>query len=607
MSGAVQSSDDTRPLSRRLRRSPLRDLVRGRVTGRLDVAWEIERAGLPPELALVVSRVAKRTRLWRSERVETARELAAHFRDGLAAGRSGAELVRDFGDERAAARLIRRAARRKRPVGWHVWARLCQAGGCVLLVLLVMVAWDTIRYLTASPTISRNYMAELNAPILARPENERAWPLYREAILKLADIGPIPKFTNPDGTERWITPDDPEWPQMTAYLDSAGPALELVRRASERPILGAPLVAKVDPELKSAMERFSGEPRPMPTAEEKARDDAMQAWIDPENPPLIGTLLPHLGPMRRIARILCEIEVAQCVKVGDAVGLERAVTVAFALARQVGAGTTVIEQLVGQALSDLAVKALSSALGRRPDLLPDAALTRIAHRISATGAGTNANLLGERLMMHDLTQRVFTDDGAGDGVMTRAGWDRYTGGMSFSLGNGVLWSPVVAGRRDLLKVWDQYYDKIEAAAQSAEWADRCQRLDAEVEAVTRNGYTKLRYPMLSILLPALSRFVTNSHESAMRRDCAQAGLALELHRRRTGEYPRTLEALTPGLLPAVPIDGYSRTPVKYKLVDGRPVIYSVGNDGVDDDGMFKGAQPGYRHDKGHDLLLWPAE
>jgi len=79
----------------------------------------IEGSGLPRQAADLVKLVVSRTRLRRSEQVDVARELCAHFADGLAAGRNESDLIADFGGPGEAAALIRRARSgnsRDRPV-----------------------------------------------------------------------------------------------------------------------------------------------------------------------------------------------------------------------------------------------------------------------------------------------------------------------------------------------------------------------------------------------------------------------------------------------------------------------------------------------------------
>src|SRR5687767_15996240 len=131
---------DTLPYSiwYKLRYTPLRDLMRGEITARMDLRRRLEEAAVPPEVRDVVHRVVKRTRLWRLEQLEVAQELLAHFADGIASGASAELLIQQFGDERQAATLIRRAKRRSRPLSWQ-FMRI--TGWSVAAVLLVYFAF----------------------------------------------------------------------------------------------------------------------------------------------------------------------------------------------------------------------------------------------------------------------------------------------------------------------------------------------------------------------------------------------------------------------------------------------------------------------------------
>jgi hypothetical protein len=61
-------------------------------------------------------------------------------------------------------------------------------------------------------------------------------------------------------------------------------------------------------------------------------------------------------------------------------------------------------------------------------------------------------------------------------------------------------------------------------------------------------------------------------------------LALEMYHRHHGQYPQSVQELVPELLPIVPLDRITGDPVKYRVIDGRPVVYSVGVDRKDDGG-----------------------
>ena len=136
-------------------------------------------------LSDLICQVARRTRLWRVERVDIAHEMAEHFRDGLAAGRTAEQLVESFGDLRQAARLIRRAKLRARPLFWRMWRRVLQGLAAVAALVVGCYLFLAIRLFAHHPTIAHNYRLDLIAPTQGVPEADRAWPFYREALLHL--------------------------------------------------------------------------------------------------------------------------------------------------------------------------------------------------------------------------------------------------------------------------------------------------------------------------------------------------------------------------------------------------------------------------------------
>src|SRR5574342_78062 len=105
----------------KMRYTPIRDVLHGRITARLDLRRPLGDAALPPSVKQLIHRIVGKTRLWRLERLEVTHELIAHFTDGIASGVSPEELIKVFGDETEAARLIDRAKRRNRPLSWQVF------------------------------------------------------------------------------------------------------------------------------------------------------------------------------------------------------------------------------------------------------------------------------------------------------------------------------------------------------------------------------------------------------------------------------------------------------------------------------------------------------
>src|SRR5262245_18453349 len=77
----------------KIRHTPIRDALRGRMTARLDLHRQLEQAQLPPQVEESIYRVVRATRLCLLERVEVLNELIAHFADGIASGTSAEDLL----------------------------------------------------------------------------------------------------------------------------------------------------------------------------------------------------------------------------------------------------------------------------------------------------------------------------------------------------------------------------------------------------------------------------------------------------------------------------------------------------------------------------------
>lgn len=585
----VVSGRDERTLWRRMENTPLRDLLMFKgFSGRLDIDWVTRIADLPERSAAVVKAVVKHTRLWTGERLDTAHELTAHFRDGLDAGRSEDELVASFGDVKQAAKLIRRATKRKRPLVWHVWRRGWQAVGCVLVVLVISCGWLIARSWLATPTISRDFVAEINKPVLATPESERAWPLYREAFGLMASIGEPPLFKKDgDLSGDLVMPQNAEWQSLVEYGQKIAPALNLIARGAERPELGYLYAITVDPETLRVMAVFTGQ--------DVQVEAPVSAGLNAQS--LVHMVLPHLSAMRRVCQFACRVEALDAARSGDAVRLERALSIPIGVARQMTKRGVVIEQLVGQSLLVLACQAVQDIARDFPTILGDDALARLSHRLAAVDPSPKFDV--ERYTLHDMAQRVFSDDGDGDGVMSMKGLADEMAALKIDLPRVV--GPISASRRETLAVWDRWYDRMQSASRAVDWKHETDNAMAEFAVRESDPLFVVRHSLLGVMLPAFGKFISASHETAMRRDAACIGLAVEIHKRRHGSYPEALTELVPTVLPAVPKDCYDRGPLKYRVKDGRPEVYSVWRDGKDDGGVFEKPAPGIDEP---DMRLW---
>jgi hypothetical protein len=126
----------------------------------------------------------------------------------------------------------------------------------------------------------------------------------------------------------------------------------------------------------------------------------------------------------------------------------------------------------------------------------------------------------------------------------------------------------------------------EADAALPLWQRSSFRADNAFLRSTRSGFQRLQYFSLWVSFPSLTRASLLAEYTTQKRDAVLVAIAMELHRRRHGAWPRSLDQLSPQLLPTVPLDRYDGKPLKYRVADGRPLLYSIGADRDDDGGRL---------------------
>jgi hypothetical protein len=145
-------------------------------------------------------------------------------------------------------------------------------------------------------------------------------------------------------------------------------------------------------------------------------------------------------------------------------------------------------------------------------------------------------------------------------------------------------SAVIADRRDVLQRFDELMRLAEAEAALPLWERVESRADQAVSETVGTSIKRYRYLLITVFVPSLSRAGILAEKATQRRDAALVAVALELYRRDHRDWPASLHELTPQYLPAVPLDRYDGKPLRYRVVEGQPVLYSIGVDRDDDGG-----------------------
>jgi hypothetical protein len=140
--------------------------------------------------------------------------------------------------------------------------------------------------------------------------------------------------------------------------------------------------------------------------------------------------------------------------------------------------------------------------------------------------------------------------------------------------------------------------------------------------LTNDQMGMLRYAPVAVLLPAVSACYGATERTIQKHEALEVAIALVLWKKRHGDWPQSLAELTPELLPAVPPDRLDGQLLRYALHEGKPVLYSIGNDRDDDGGraiqlgvdaplmiFFPRPSPdqtkSYQSNENGDWILWP--
>jgi hypothetical protein len=143
---------------------------------------------------------------------------------------------------------------------------------------------------------------------------------------------------------------------------------------------------------------------------------------------------------------------------------------------------------------------------------------------------------------------------------------------------------VMGSRKELLEEFDRLMDLNDAMIRVPLREADSDAPYEELRTLRSSTLSRWRYAPILTLAPALNRPAELVERTLGVRDGLLVGLALEMYHRRHHRYPDDLAQLTPALLPAIPADRITGDPLNYRLVGGKPLVYSVGVDWVDDGG-----------------------
>jgi len=327
---------------------------------------------------------------------------------------------------------------------------------------------------------------------------------------------------------------------------------------------------------------------------------------DPRSARVIASLLPTVQQCRDVGTALCCRAMSRVAN-GDADGAWQDLLAVQRLGRLLSSNGTLIEMLVGIAIETTASNATHTLLSKGEysskqarawldDLRKLQPITPLADKLELT----------ERLMTLDVLQSI-----AANGTREL---DRVEGIMG---GMGGKSAPNPFGDRLFTRSIDfdpafrranQVYDRYIAAARLPDRASRKQEfatIMAEVRQAEEDGRghfarafaSKTRRGeyignrVVSLTLPALEKLQDASDRAEQTHNNLEIALALAAYRVDTKRYPARLEDLVPKYLSRIPSDIFSGKALIYRPSEDGYLLYSVGINGIDDDGRRMEDEP----------------
>ena len=370
-----------------------------------------------------------------------------------------------------------------------------------------------------------------------------------------------------------------DYPHIAAWLKYNEKPLALVTEASRRPRYYSPLF-------------------PVPSEDGKPPGDLISAW------------LPGAQATRDFARALSARAMLHLGN-GHPEAAWEDIMACHRLSRLMTEGATVVEVLVGFAISDIAGDATLAYIEYvKPNARQAALIARQLDQLRPLPVMADRIDLCERFTYLDAIQRVAVTAGSNLDLV----------GNSDAI-NNVVFNVLQYGTKGpnmwdvVLKKGNASYDRLVKAMRIKDPVARLAAVQAfEQDRAKRSAYMNstlktfakiaksgplaqgvgevLGDMMESLLMDCLSSTVKSELRNLQRQDHLQIALALAAYHADQGEYPEKLLALKPKYLKEVPLDRFSGKALLYRRTQEGYLFYSVFLNGKDDQGQTWDDQPG---------------
>ncbi|MDP7006393.1 MAG: hypothetical protein QF718_09310 [Phycisphaerales bacterium] len=381
---------------------------------------------------------------------------------------------------------------------WVVVAFICLVS---IYAVWVIVAMNRVA------TISVDYVALLNESAAAIPDDQRAWPLYREAAISLKNFPePDTVFIDED-IDKPTLPDQEGWNHYRDWIDSHAKTIETIHIGASKHGVGLILDGTISEDDKNLW-----------PDEYESQQNAEQ-----QNGFLASILVPHLGHYREMARLL-SIDAKDSAASGYASRCIKDIGSMIAIGIHTREHPILINDLVSFSIFNHTFSTLNEILDQYSYLFSSDQLEELSKELQQLNGNMSIRFEGERMFLLDLLQRMYTDDGNGDGKIVPIEAAKTLSYIepispeltSFSLVPAIF-APVadvfLASRKELLEEYDRRISYFKSKSVSSS-----NNSGYVGEPLSPSTSTINPFFLMELLTPAYEKAIKHANETRENRD-----------------------------------------------------------------------------------------
>ncbi len=440
-----------------------------------------------------------------------------------------------------------------------VWKRV-RRGLLLALVIKLGIVWFLLSlWWQARPTITYRAFDLYRQQYVENLPEHRAW----DPIHELARAHWLRPPESSALFERF--PPERGWPTYAEGIEFAGKRTEqlaIIRNAAMRPVLGY--------------------------------DYADQAAWAPEQ--TLANDTKFHGAIRNAIRLLM-MDTHAADDQGDVERITANIEAILGLGRVSSQSPSLKVAMMGSGASASALRELALLSDRAWGSMSNDQLMRLERAFaSMPRIEGDAILVANQRLIDDHMQRLFTDDGSGDGFICEKGVEYLADVNQIPEKKRrelfrymMLLNIRTIGRREASAIAN------DAMAAARAWASLPVWERGALEYKTPSKAAALELALLPVLvaIKTIDSQASLFGSASLRSDAGRMVIAAHRFRREHGAWPATIQALEP-MLGSLPLDAFTGRPLQFSIRDDRPFVYSVGNDRDDDGGRSLPARDGYK-------------